>query len=225
MIKRIPRRVAVAFTIMTISLAIPLGVSFASHQFSDVPNSNIFHDDIAAIAASGVTTGCGGGRYCPADFVTREQMAAFMNRLGALGPGKVPVVNADKIDGVDSSAFERPLLAVVNSDGSLARGNGASASSRVATGSYDVLFTRNITACAFNVTVGLATQGGNIDAAHATAVGRLGTTNGVFIETHNAAGTLTDNGFHLAVTCPGNTGALALDEGTGAPPGNVDNLP
>lgn len=26
-------------------------------------------------------------------------MAAFMNRLGALGPGKTPVVNADRVDG------------------------------------------------------------------------------------------------------------------------------
>jgi hypothetical protein len=34
-------------------------------------------------------------------------MAAFMNRLGALGAGKTPVVNADKIDGLNSTAFHR----------------------------------------------------------------------------------------------------------------------
>lgn len=34
-------------------------------------------------------------------------MAAFMNRLGALAPGKTPVVNATKVDGLDSTAFHR----------------------------------------------------------------------------------------------------------------------
>ena len=39
--------------------------------------------DINRVAASGVTNGCGGGRYCPDGVVTREQMAAFLHR--ALG--------------------------------------------------------------------------------------------------------------------------------------------
>jgi len=84
--------------------AFPLG-ALASHDFADVPDSNIYHADISALAASGVTTGCGGGNFCPSAFVTREQMAAFMNRLGALAAGKIPVVNADKLDGLDSTDF------------------------------------------------------------------------------------------------------------------------
>ena len=82
------------------AIAFPLGV-LASHQFSDVPDSNPYHTDIDALVDSGVTTGCGGGKYCPSAFVTREQMAAFMNRLGALQAGKTPVVNAAKVDGLD----------------------------------------------------------------------------------------------------------------------------
>ena len=74
-------------------ISFPLG-AIASHQFSDVPNTNTFHNDIDAIADAGITTGCGGGKYCPDAFVTRGQMAAFLNRLGALGPGKTPVANA-----------------------------------------------------------------------------------------------------------------------------------
>jgi hypothetical protein len=81
------------------AVAFPLGV-IASHQFTDVPTSNSFHADIDALADAGVTSGCAAGKYCPKDFVTREQMAAFLNRLGALGPGKPPVVNADKVDGL-----------------------------------------------------------------------------------------------------------------------------
>ena len=92
--------------ILGVAIAFPLGV-VASHQFTDVPNTNTFHDDIDAIADAGVTTGCAAGKYCPKDFVTREQMAAFLNRLGALAPGKTPVVNATKVDGLDSTQFSR----------------------------------------------------------------------------------------------------------------------
>ncbi len=99
------RRALLSAAALTLALVgVPLGV-LASHDFADVPNTNPFHADIGALAASGVTTGCGGGNYCPSAFVTREQMAAFMNRLGALAPGKVPVVNADRLDGLDSTDF------------------------------------------------------------------------------------------------------------------------
>ncbi len=69
------------------------------------PPSHPFYWDIQEVANAGVTTGCGGGKYCPDDTVTRGQMAAFMNRLGALGEGKPPVVNADKLDGLQASDF------------------------------------------------------------------------------------------------------------------------
>jgi hypothetical protein len=94
----------VATVVLTAAFAFPIGV-LASHEFTDVPTSSTFHDDISAIADAGVTTGCAAGKYCPKDFVTREQMAAFLNRLGALAPGKTPVVNATKLDGKDSTAF------------------------------------------------------------------------------------------------------------------------
>ena len=76
--------------------------AWASDRFSDVPDSNVFHDDISALAESGVTRGCNppaNTEYCPGDFVTREQMAAFLNRLGALADGKEPVVNAAELAG------------------------------------------------------------------------------------------------------------------------------
>ncbi len=104
--------------------AFPLGAA-AIDQFPDVPDSNIFHNDINAIAAAGVTTGCGGGNYCPSAFVTREQMAAFMNRLGALGSDKTPVANATTVDRYDANALNRVAytstanLAAVGGDGSL----------------------------------------------------------------------------------------------------------
>jgi hypothetical protein len=102
-------RLLVVAVVLTAAVAFPLGV-IANHRFSDVPTSNTFHDDIDAIADVGVTTGCAVGKYCPKDFVTREQMAAFLNRLGALGPGKTPVVNADKVDGIDEVLAAGPIV-------------------------------------------------------------------------------------------------------------------
>ena len=104
---RVPRpsRPILLTILVTALLALPMGIVLASHQFSDVPNSNPFHADIDALVDAGVTAGCGGGRYCPKANVTREQMAAFLNRLGALSPGETPVVNADKIDGINSSSL------------------------------------------------------------------------------------------------------------------------
>lgn len=53
-----------------------------SDIFTDVPNSNPFHDDISAIRGAGITNGCNPAAtlYCPTDNVTREAMAAFMHR-------------------------------------------------------------------------------------------------------------------------------------------------
>ena len=65
--------------VLVLALAIP-GVVLASHQFGDVPNSNPFHDDISAIALAGITTGCGGGNFCPNGTLTRAQEAAFIHR-------------------------------------------------------------------------------------------------------------------------------------------------
>ncbi|HJU81638.1 MAG TPA: S-layer homology domain-containing protein [Acidimicrobiia bacterium] len=49
------------------------------HNFADVGTST-HAQDIGAIAAAGITTGCGPGLYCPFDWVTREQMASFLAR-------------------------------------------------------------------------------------------------------------------------------------------------
>ena len=55
----------------------------ASPTFGDVPVTHPYFRAIEAFAASGITGGCGGGNYCPSQFVTRGEMAAFFAR--ALG--------------------------------------------------------------------------------------------------------------------------------------------
>jgi len=50
----------------------------ATPRFADVPSSNPFYNFIDKMAVLGITSGCGGGNYCPGDSVTREQMAKFL---------------------------------------------------------------------------------------------------------------------------------------------------
>jgi hypothetical protein len=55
----------------------------ASASFTDVLTTDSFFQEIEAMKASGITTGCGGTSFCPNANVTRGQMAAFLAR--ALG--------------------------------------------------------------------------------------------------------------------------------------------
>ena len=58
-------------------------------NFSDVTQSDIFHGYVETIFRNGITAGCGGGDYCPADPVTRAQMAVFLLKTH-LGSGYAP---------------------------------------------------------------------------------------------------------------------------------------
>jgi hypothetical protein len=51
--------------------------------FGDVPTSHTFFQFVEALAASGITAGCGGGNFCPDNPLTRGQMAVFLAK--ALG--------------------------------------------------------------------------------------------------------------------------------------------
>ncbi len=55
----------------------------ASATFGDVPTDHWAFQQIEALASSSITSGCGGGNFCPDTPVTRAQMAVFLSR--ALG--------------------------------------------------------------------------------------------------------------------------------------------
>ncbi len=53
-------------------------------MFTDVPCSNFFAPWVEELARRNTTAGCGASTYCPADPVTREQMAVFIARMFGL---------------------------------------------------------------------------------------------------------------------------------------------
>jgi glucose/arabinose dehydrogenase len=52
--------------------------------FGDVPCPSLFADWIEQLVTENITAGCGGGDYCPADPVTRAQMAVFLTKTFGL---------------------------------------------------------------------------------------------------------------------------------------------
>jgi hypothetical protein len=84
------------------ALLIPAAV-YASHQFTDVPDSHTFHNAIDWMKDNNITVGCNppaNTQYCPDDNVKRGQMAAFMKRLAENN-----VVDAATLDGKDSTEY------------------------------------------------------------------------------------------------------------------------
>lgn len=85
------------------------GVSFAPPAatgavFSDVPASAFAAAWIEKLSADGVTAGCGSTKYCPADPVTRAQMAVFLLRTKE-GPAYAPPPATGMFGDVPVSGF------------------------------------------------------------------------------------------------------------------------
>ena len=85
----------------------PFGLAWAmTSPFSDAAASP-FYADILWIAQRGITIGCGSGRFCPTDPVTRAQMASFLVR--ALG---LPRAGTDYFDDDSGSLHQADINAL-----------------------------------------------------------------------------------------------------------------
>jgi len=99
-----------------------------------------------------------------------------------------------------TAGAETISTAVVNTNGTLARGTDGAKSARTGLGLYRVIFNHAVTTCAFVATVGSANstkpQGGS-----AKVYSLSGNPKGVSVGT-GAEGSPSDRGFHLVVVCP-----------------------
>jgi serine protease AprX len=68
---------------------VPAADALVSVDFLDVSPSEPFHLYVDTVARHGVTAGCGGGDYCPATPVRRDQIAVFLLK-SQLGSDHVP---------------------------------------------------------------------------------------------------------------------------------------
>ena len=134
---------------------VPVAVS-ASHTFTDVPDTNLFHDDITWLADAGVTKGCNppaNDQFCPSATVTREQMAAFMKRLAEAqvvdaatalqadnATNATNAADADTVDGMDAADLMPMWALIKGSDGSIISQSGGITAVRGFAGGYYVDF-------------------------------------------------------------------------------------
>src|SRR5688572_22705170 len=104
-------------------------------------------------------------------------------------------VAADSRDEDDAST----MFAVVDANGTLARGRKAVSATRLGTGVYEVVFRKDVRKGAYLATIGLSGAAGASLPGEITVVGRAGNDRGVFVTTHSSGGAAADLGFHLAV--------------------------
>jgi hypothetical protein len=98
------------------------------------------------------------------------------------------------------------LYAVVDINGGLVHGSGVSSVAHLSTGQYEVSFTRDVGHCAYVATTANAYS----QAISAFTAGGHLSTQGVYVETKNQGGGLTDGPFHLVVVCGGEGTTFAV---------------
>ncbi len=110
--------------------------------------------------------------------------------------------------------------AFVNATGALLLGGHATGSERLTVGEYQVNFTADVSACAFEATLGNPYSYGSPTPGFVTVAGRSGVADAVFVEVTDIAGNVVDEGFNLEVSCTNelwavvsSTGELIRDNG------------
>ncbi|MFG2056762.1 hypothetical protein ACGFI9_22340 [Micromonospora sp. NPDC048930] len=132
-------------------------------------------------------------------------MSSTRPRRGVVGQ---PVPGVEEVAGADAQvtdcgpaglpATARVLFAVVNANGTLVHGLGATSVTRLAAGMYQVVFDQDVTRAGYVGTVGAASGDGLAPQGAIAVAPRTGIPNAVFVETY-APGGHVDRPFHLAV--------------------------
>lgn len=107
MLEFIRRRRLILVGVLAAALIGVPAMLLAADRFTDVPDDNVFHDDITWLADADVTRGCNppdNTEFCPTETVTRQQMAAFMRRLASNR-----VVDAGHLQGLEPDQLQSLL--------------------------------------------------------------------------------------------------------------------
>ncbi len=104
-------------------------VTRSGDPFTD-DNDSIFEADIERLAAAGVTKGCNppaNTRFCPAEPVTRSQMAAFLHRALTLSSGDGAIIPESRRTawdpGIPGGVPDSPVATTVTDHGAIGNGS------------------------------------------------------------------------------------------------------
>ncbi|MCU1451954.1 MAG: N-acetylmuramoyl-L-alanine amidase family 2 [Acidimicrobiales bacterium] len=196
-----------------------IGTGSAFNAQGGLPGGCGIPDAATAVQVSITAVGATGVGYLRAyPALQPEPTATFMNygtAFNATGAGLVALCHHCGAKGTDMSVkvyagvthvvidvsgyLVKPLEAVVNANGTLARGERVATVSTVTTGFYSVKFDREVALCAWVASVG--------DPAGITVGGFASTSLSnadiatVVVKTYNATGALAAKPFHLYVSC------------------------
>lgn len=92
------RRWAKRAAIVAATAAVVAPATVWAANIPDVPDGYTHHDNINWAFDNGVTSGCGGGNYCPEGNVSRGQMASFMRNLAGYVASAGVYVTRDDTD-------------------------------------------------------------------------------------------------------------------------------
>lgn len=169
--------------------------AWAGHQFTDVPSSHTFHDDIDWMKDNRVTIGCNppeNTQYCPERDLTRAEMAAFLHRLDTrdvfVTPGELDAQSHHAvIDGDTGDVIAQDGLEVATKvDGT--------------TGAYVLDFAAVITDCSW--TGALGARDGVIRSSHTLTLNGDGTEDDqILVNIVDGDGNAADHDFNVTVTC------------------------
>ena len=95
--------------------------------------------------------------------------------------------------------YLQPMAASINIDGSINRSSRALSAVKTDTGTYNVIFDRNITACTYTGVVGHPVSSAPDGTINITPLGVNG--NGLYVQTRQADGVASDRPFYVEVTC------------------------
>lgn len=147
------------------------------------PNATFLNYDSAFnISNTGTITLCGGQNSLSCN--TNQDLS-----LQAYGSATDLVIDV-------SGFYIRGMAALVDGNGTLVRGNRVVSVIRLATGSYQVAFDRNVSGCTYEASLSNVTGSGDI-----VVDPRAGSTDAVFVGTYNTSNALEDSRFYLEVTC------------------------
>jgi hypothetical protein len=124
-------------------------------------------------------------------------MIQKFTRVVLAAGGLAAAVGIATVGAAPAQAASSNLFASVSASGALVTGNGVSSVTHIGTGRYEVTFSTNVQNCAYVAT----TINSSSQALQAFTAGGHLSTDGVYVETKNQGGGLTDGPFNLAVDC------------------------
>lgn len=128
-------------------------------------------------------------------------LATLLAAAPAAAERNQPVPGAVPEKGIQPPAGSVSYTAIVDSDGTLVRGKGATSATSFGAGSYEVVFVTDVTGCAFVATIGIANGDGSVPAGYISVVGRAGNASAIYVETRDLNGALSTVPFHVDVGC------------------------